>query len=227
MSNRFDRNKELISEIEQEKLNNFTVAVVGLGGLGGHIAEQLARLGIGKLILIDGDRIDESNLNRQLFAIEKNIGQYKTEAAKERLMSVNSNAKYICHNQLLNEINADKILSEANIVLDAVDNVSTRFVLQKTCKDLNIPLVHGSIGGWFGQVSFIYPGDDTLSLIYPEKAMHGIEEKLGNPAFIPAIIASIEVAEALKYILKKGDLLRKKMLYVDILNQDYTIINLY
>jgi molybdopterin-synthase adenylyltransferase len=226
MSNRFDRNKELINDTEQEKLKNCTVAIVGLGGLGGHISEQLARLGIGSLILIDGDKIDESNLNRQLFATEKNIGQYKTEAAIERLMLINSSVKYICHSQLLDNINAVEILSGADIVLDAVDNISTRFVLQKACKNLNIPLVHGSIGGWYGQVSFIAPGDDTLNLIYPTEATHGVEKKLGNPAFTPAVIASIEVAESLKYILNKGNLLCKKMLYVDLLNQDYTIIEL-
>jgi molybdopterin-synthase adenylyltransferase len=226
MSNRFDRNKELINDSEQEKLNSCTVAVVGLGGLGGHISEQLARLGIGSLILIDGDKIDESNLNRQLFATEKNIGHYKAEAAKERLMLVNSSAKYICHSLLLDDTNAVEIISGADIVLDAVDNIPTRFLLQKVCKKLNIPLVHGSIGGWYGQVSFIAPGDDTLNLIYQREATHGIEKKLGNPAFIPATIASIEVAESLKYILNKGNLLRKKMLYVDLLNQDYTIIEL-
>lgn len=226
MSNRFDRNKELISEAEQKKLSSFTAAIVGLGGLGGHISEQLARLGIGSLILIDGDQIDESNLNRQIFATEKNIGHYKTEAAKERLMSVNSNTKYILHALLLDNTNAAEILSGADIVLDAVDNISTRFLLQRICKNLNIPLVHGSIGGWYGQVSFISPGDDTLYLIYPSEATHGIEEKLGNPAFIPAVIASLEVAESIKYLLNKGNLLRKKLLYVDLLNQDYTVIAL-
>lgn len=226
MSNRFDRNKELINDSEQAKLNSCTVAVVGLGGLGGHISEQLARLGIGSLILIDGDKIDESNLNRQLFATEKNIGRYKAEAAKERLMLANSSIKYICHSLLLNDTNAVEILSGADIVLDAVDNIPTRFLLQRICKNLNIPLVHGSIGGWYGQVSFIAPGDDTLNLIYPGEITHGVEKKLGNPAFTPAVIASIEVAESLKYLLNKGNLLRKKMLYIDLLNQDYTIIKL-
>lgn len=226
MPDRYARNKELISEAEQQKLKSFTAAVVGLGGLGGHISEQLARLGIGNLILIDGDKIDESNLNRQLFATEKNIGQYKAEAANERLMAVNSNVTYTCHTSLLNESNSEELLFGANIVIDAVDNVSTRFLLQKICKKLNVPLVHGSIGGWYGQVSFIFPGDDTLSLIYPSENIHGIEKELGNPAFTPAVVASIEVSEALKYLLNKGELLQKKMLYINLLSHDYTIINL-
>lgn len=226
MIDRYARNKELISEAEQQKLKGFTAAVVGLGGLGGHIAEQLARLGIGNLILIDGDKVDESNLNRQLFATEKNIGQFKAEAAKERLMAVNSNVNYTCYTGLLNESNSEEMIFGANIVLDAVDNVPTRFLLQKICKKLNVPLVHGSIGGWYGQVSFISPGDDTLSLIYPSENIHGIEKELGNPSFTPAVIASIEVAEALKYLLNKGELLQKKMLYINLLSHDYTVIDL-
>lgn len=225
-SNRYARNKELINSDEQEKLSEFTVAVVGLGGLGGNISEQLARLGIGNLILIDTDVVDETNLNRQLFATEKNIGQVKAEAAKERLMDVNSGINYIFHSVYLNDSNAESILSKANIVVDAVDNVPTRFLLQDMCKRLNIPLVHGSIGGWYGQVSFIMPGDDSLNLIYPEKNAVGIEKKLGNPSFTPALIASIEVCEVIKYLLNKGDLLIKKLLFVDLMNHDYMKIDL-
>lgn len=223
---RYSRNKELISEEEQQKLANFAVAVIGLGGLGGHISEQLARLGIGKLILIDADKVDESNLNRQLFATEKSVGLLKSEAAKERLTAVNSKVEYIFYSEYFDESNADRILSDVNIVVDAVDNISTRFVLQKICKKLNLPLVHGSIGGWYGQVSFIAPGDDTLDLIYTDKNGAGVEKKLGNPSFIPAIVASIEVSEVLKYLLNKGELLQGKLLFIDLLMQDYMIIKL-
>lgn len=223
---RYSRNKELISEEEQKKLHDCTVAVIGLGGLGGHISEQLARIGIGTLVLIDADKVDESNLNRQLFATEENIGQMKSEAAKERLKKVNSNVIIRCYSEYFDESNASQILSGADIVVDAVDNITTRFVLQKICKILNLPLVHGSIGGWYGQVCFISPGDDTLDLIYTDKQGAGVEKKLGNPSFTPAMIASAEVAETIKYLLNKGELLRNKMLFIDLLMQDYMIIDL-
>ena len=223
---RYSRNKELISEEEQNKLSNSTVAVIGLGGLGGHISEQLSRLGIGRLILIDADKVDESNLNRQLFATEKNVGQLKAEAAKERLSNVNSSIDYKCYSEYFDETNAEKILCGVDIVIDAVDNIETRFVLQKVCKKLNVPMVHGSIGGWYGQVSFIAPGDDTLDLIYTDKQGKGVEKKLGNPSFTPALVASLEVSEALKYLLKKGELLRDKMLFIDLLMQDFMVIKL-
>jgi len=223
---RYARNKELISKDEQEKLSECTVAVVGLGGLGGNISEQLARLGVGNLILIDTDTVDETNLNRQLFATEKNVGEVKADAAKKRLMDVNSSLNYIFHSVYLDDSNAESILSQANIVVEAVDNIPTRFLLQDVCKKLNIPLVHGSIGGWYGQVSFIMPGDDSLNSIYPEKNAAGIEKKLGNPSFTPALIASIEVPEVVKYLLNKGDLLIKKLLFIDLLNHDYMKIDL-
>lgn len=222
---RYSKNRELISTTEQEKLANFTVAVVGLGGLGGHISEQLSRLGIGRLILVDADKVDNSNLNRQIFATEKNIGQFKAEAAKARLTNINSSIEYNCHVEYFDETNAEKILSGVDIVVDAVDNIPSRFLLQKVCKNLKIPFVHGSIGGWYGQVSFIQPGDDTLNLIYPDDNVVGVKNTLGNPAFTPALIASIEVAEVLKYLLNKGELLHNKMLFVDLLHQDYMIIN--
>lgn len=105
-----------------------------------------------------------------------------------------------------------------------LDNISTSFVLQNVCKNINKPLVHGSIGGWFGQVSFIMPGEDTLSLLYPNAKNIKLKCSLCNPAFTPAVVASIQVAEAIKYLLKKGNLLQKKVLFIDLLNHDYNLV---
>lgn len=90
---RYQRNYKSLSVEDQAKLGNSTVAIVGCGGLGGSLAEEFAHLGVGKLILVDGDRIEESNLNRQLFATEHNLGQPKVEAARDRLQAVNSGVK--------------------------------------------------------------------------------------------------------------------------------------
>lgn len=223
---RYQRNQNLISQEEQTKLAGSTVAVVGLGGLGGNTSEQLARLGIGKLILIDLDCFDPTNLNRQLFATEANLGERKVKGALDRLSQVNSELDYVCVDERLTEDNASEILKDAQIVVDAVDNIETRMMLQKICKSLKLPFVYGAIGGWYGQVSFIAPGDDTLNLIYPETGAIGIEKKLGNPSFTPALVSSIQVAEVLKYLLGKGELLQKKLLIIDLLNQDYSVIDL-
>ncbi len=226
LSGRYNRNKNTISAEEQKVLKAATACVVGLGGLGGHIAEQLARLGIGELILIDGDIVEESNLNRQLFATEKTLGLNKAAAAELRLRDVNSEVRCKFHSQKLTDENALELLCGADIVFDAVDNIPTRKLMQRACRELNLPLIHGAIGGWYGQVSVVMPDDDTFDKLYPKESGKGLESVLGNPAFTPAIIASIQVAEAVKYLLGTGELLRGKLLRFDLLMQEYTIIQL-
>jgi len=95
-------------------------------------------------------------------------------------------------------------------------------MLQKVCEKLEIPMIYGAIAGWYGQVSTILPGDRTLEKIY--RADAGIESELGNPSFTPATVASIQVAEGLKVLLGKPEILSKKMLYIDLLNQEYETI---
>ncbi len=224
---RYDRNRELISQEDQRILKNATVAVVGLGGLGGYISEGLARLGVGKLILIDFDIFEESNLNRQLFSTEENLGCSKADAAKERLNLVNSEVHYRFSKERLTEGNALELLKGAKIVVDALDSIETRLILEKACHSLNVPLVYGAIGGWYGQVSFIEPGDHTLRLLYPDPNAKGIEKTLGNPSFTPALVASIQVAETVKFLLGRGTLLKKKLLMIDLLNQEYEILDLH
>ena len=226
MAERYARNRNLIDSREQEILRGKTVAVVGLGGLGGYIAEQLARLGFGRLILIDGDIADESNLNRQLFATERTIGISKADLAVERLRQVNSLVEYRSHHARLTPENGIKLLGGADIVVDAVDSIRARLMLQELCGQLNVPLVHGSIGGWWGQVSVIFPGEDTLSRIYPKEDVIGIEQEFGNPAFTPGIIASIQVSETLKICLGRPGVLRGKLLRVDLLEHDYFVFEL-
>ena len=226
MSERYIRNKNLISAQEQALLREKTVAVIGLGGLGGHIAEQLARLGFGRLILIDGDVAEESNLNRQLFVTEEGMGKPKAELAIRRLEKVNSLAKYIPHHTRVTPENGPELLAGADLVMDAVDSIPTRLMLQKLCKQLGLPLIHGSIGGWWGQVSVILPGDDTLSRVYSSEDAVGEEKEYGNPAFTPAVVASIQVAEALKFCLGRPGLLRNKLLCLDLLEHEYFTIEL-
>ncbi len=228
MSDRYIRNKECISDAEQAKLAGLCAAVVGLGGLGGHCAELLARLGFGRLVLVDDERVEESNLNRQLFATSSTLGLLKADAAKLRLQEVNPECRLRIHALRLNEENAANILQEADIVLDAVDNVPARLLLQDVCARLGKVLVHGAIGGWYGQVGVVFPGDNTLSRLYPD-AGAGAEARLGNPSFIPALVAAAQVAEALKCCLGengKGTVLRHKIWRIDLLAHKHMVINL-
>lgn len=224
MADRYDRNKSSISSLDQQKLGTFCVAVVGLGGLGGYIAEELARIGIGKLILIDGDIFEETNLNRQILASEVTLGRPKAEVAKERIDQINSLVETKAFVQRLTPQNAADLLDGAHLVMDAVDTIPTRRLLQDVCEVMHLPMVHGAISGWYGQVAFVFPKDRLFDFLYQTEAQRGIETILGNPSFTPAIVASLQVVEAVKWMLGKGELLKNRVLLIDLLNHEYQII---
>jgi len=218
---RYSRNLNSISHDENLILQKSRVCVVGCGGLGGHIIEMLARLGIGYITAVDGDVFETSNLNRQLLSDELSLGKSKALMASERMKIVNSDIKVTPVIEFINESNAKEILAEHDLIIDALDNIVSRLVLEKVCKNLQIPLVHGAIAGWYGQVSSVLPGDDTLSKIYNSDISKGVEKELGNPSFTPALVASIEVSEAIKILLNRGEILQNKLLFIDLLNNEF------
>ncbi|CCJ34542.1 HesA/MoeB/ThiF family protein [Caloramator australicus] len=218
---RYDRNMNMLSKEENERLRSFKVCVVGCGGLGGYVIEMLGRLGIGHITAVDKDAFEESNLNRQILSNVNNLGQYKALEAKRRMETVNPDVVVDSIIAEFNDKNAEGILKGHNLVIDALDNIQSRLMLQDICEKLNIPLIHGAIAGWYGQVTTILPGDRTLNYIYKNKVQRGIEKDLGNPSFTPALVASIQVSEALKVLLGRGDLLRKEVLYIDTYTQEY------
>lgn len=224
---RYSRNMNMLSPEENASLSKYKVCVVGCGGLGGYIIEMLARLGIGHLTVVDGDVFEETNLNRQLLSDMNSLGKSKALAAKERVNKVNPLINVKAISGKLTEENGLEILIGHDVVVDALDSIDTRLLIQKQTEELNIPLVHGAIAGWYGQVTTIFPGDRTLELLYSNKEKRGLEAELGNPSFIPALIASIEVSEVLKILINRGELLRKKLLLINTLNQEYEVINLF
>lgn len=226
MKNRYSRNMNMLSPEENDRLRSFKACVVGCGGLGGYVIELLGRLGIGMITAVDGDVFDETNLNRQLLSSEEDIGKSKAFAAEERMRRVNSDVKVVPIRAFVTEENCGGIIAGHDVVVDALDNMTARRFLEEHCEKQNIPMIHGAIAGWYGQVSTIMPGDRTLQLIYPAGENKGAETELGNPSFSPALVASIEVAEALKVLLGRGELLRKRLLTIDLLNQEYEIFNL-
>lgn len=225
MKKRYSRNISTLTHEENEKLKHFKVCVVGCGGLGGYIIEMLARIGIGNLTVVDKDVFDESNLNRQILSSEENLGYSKALQAEKRINSINSDVSVKVIQDSFNNKNGISIIHNHHVVVDALDNIESRLLLQEYCKKVNIPLVHGAIAGWFGQVCTIMPGDDTLNIIYKNNSI-GVEKKLGNPSFTPANIASIQVSEVIKILLSKGDILRNQIAIVDLLHNDFNIISL-
>jgi molybdopterin/thiamine biosynthesis adenylyltransferase len=211
---------------ENERLKNFKVCVLGCGGLGGYLIEMLGRLGIGSITAVDGDHFDETNLNRQLLSDVASLGIPKALKAQERMGHVNPSIKVHPIVQRLTFENAVEILQGHHLVMDALDNIPSRMIVQDISENLNIPMIHGAIGGWYGQVTTILPGDRTLNQIYPVESIKGIEQTLGNPSFTPALVASIQVSEALKVLIGRGELLRKKILYINLLDNEFETIDL-
>ncbi len=223
---RYLRNFGTIGFGGQLKLLDSTVGIVGIGGLGGLIVELLSRMGVGHLVMIDEDEFEDNNLNRQLFSTESNLGKSKVEAAQERISIINSGTSLTLYAQKMTSENSQELLSPCHIVIDALDNMSSRFVLQKAAKALGIPMVHGAIGGFLGQVSTIFPEDKGLYAFYPEgenTPNRLAETILGNPAATPSMVGSWQVQEAIKYITGKGNLLRNKMLFFDALSANVEI----
>ncbi len=201
----------------QIKLLQATVAVVGLGGLGGYIVEGLARAGVGRLILIDPDAFIEHNLNRQILGTEANLGVPKVEVARARVAEINSAVEVITHAVEASAENLPRLLKGADVVVDALDRLPKRLVLQDAAQSLGIPMVHGAIGGMTGQVMTILPGDAGLYALYGrgEVPERGIEAEQGCPTATPMMVAAWQVQEVLKILLGKGELLRHRMLLMD------------
>ena len=223
---RYMRNQAALTPEENQLLSNKRVCVVGCGGLGGYVIEMLARIGIGHLTVVDSDVFEKSNWNRQILSEEGNLGKSKALAARDRIQQINSEISLRAVEAFLDEKTGKEILENHDLVVDALDSLTSRLILGALCKELNLPLVHGAIAGWYGQVTSIFPGDDSLDKIYRRSLSKGIEKNLGNLSFTPALIAALQVSETVKILLGRGDLLRKQLLFVDLLNNEFVKIDM-
>lgn len=220
LDGRYARNKKTLSDEDQLKLSTSCVAIVGCGGLGGYIAEELARIGVGRLVLIDGDRLEVSNLNRQIMSTELSIGQWKVEAARDRLQSVNSEVQVEAFRGWFEEAKGPELFQHVDLVCDALDSIPTRVVLERVCDQMKLPLVFASIAGWFGQIGVSLPGDFSVLSLYG-RGEQGVEKTWGNPAFTPAVLASLSVVEAVKLLIGRQPSLRHAWLQVDLLTMEF------
>jgi len=214
---RYARNLGTLGLDGQAKLLRSAVAIVGLGGLGGHILEGLARSGVGHIFAIDGDRFEEHNLNRQALASEANLGQPKALAAVARAAGINAAVTVTPHMARLTRDRAAELLAGADVVVDALDNLPDRLLLQEEAASLGKPLVHGAIAGFVGQVMTVLPGDRGLRWLYPgdDVPERGVESLVGTPAATPMLVAALQVQETVKLLTGIGEPLRHCLLIVD------------
>ena len=199
------------------------VAVIGCGGLGGYVLEMLARFGVGEITVVDDDVVDAKNLNRQVMSGVSSLGKYKVNESVLWIKQVNPFIYVKGVIERINKENAVKLLADVDMVIDCVDNVETKFVLQTACEQLHIPLIHGAAEEWRGQVCTIFPGDKTLDKIYKGEMKN---YKLKEPSLIPAAVASCQVAECIKVFLEKGELMKNKVMYIDAFNNKIEVVSL-
>ena len=224
---RYQRNRNAMTVNDQLILFRSSVAVIGCGGLGGYIVEELARLGVGRIVVADPDVFEEHNLNRQLFSSPANLGTAKVAAAAKRINEINPAVTLVPLQTAFSPENGADLLAGCQVAVDALDSIQVRLELAEVCTVTNIPLVHGAIAGWFGHVTTQFPGDNTLQTIYRSwKAGKGVEQTLGNPSFTPAVIASLEVAEVCKLLLGQGTPLRGRQLMIDLFSMETSVINM-
>jgi molybdopterin/thiamine biosynthesis adenylyltransferase len=218
---RYLRNQRAFNTADQIRWLNARAAVVGLGGLGGSMVEILARAGVGTLVLVDGDRFEEHNLNRQWLSTETGIGRWKAEAAAQRVAAINGAVQAESRPTFLTAANAMDLIDRCDIVIDCLDDIPSRFALEAAAKQAGIPMVSAAVAGLTGHVTTIYPRDEGLVLIYgPRQALEspkGAETILGCPPQTVATVAAVESAEVLKVLAGQAQqLLRNKLWVVDL-----------
>lgn len=220
MNPRYERNIPALSEAECEILRRKRVLVVGCGGLGGHLIDMLARIGVGFLRVVDGDVFEPSNLNRQLLSEVPLLGVSKAKAAAAKVSRVNPETEVEAVAGFLTEKNARQLVLSCDAVLDGLDNIDSRRILAKECEKAKIPFIYGAVSGWVAQAAVSMPGDHLVETLYPEGVVLKSKSVL---SFTPALCASIQVALCIK-LLTGRPVETGKLYYFDLLNQEFESI---
>ena len=209
---RYSRQEGLV---DMETLGNSTVLFAGVGGLGSFSSTLLTMAGVGRIILVDHDKVEESNLNRQVLYREGDIGLEKARVAAERLRELNPN---ISIKGFVERIDGSFAIPEGvDIIIDGLDNYETRFFLEEKARDAGIPYVFGAVEGFMGMVSFL--DESTVRL---EEIVRKIPK--GEPQVLASTVgftASLQVSEVIKFLTRKGDLLRNRLLIYDALSTNF------
>ncbi len=218
--NRYHRNIliEGFGEEGQKKLQRAKVLVVGAGGLGSPVLLYLAAAGVGTLGIIDFDKVDETNLQRQIIHFTEDIGKSKVQSAAEKISMLNTEVKINAYQELFTEGNARELVRQYDFVIDCCDNYTTKFLINDICEAEKIAFSHGAVLAMKGEVMTCTPGNTTYRSVFgappPEDSMPTAAEA-GILGAIAGIIGSIQAAEAVKYITGIGELIVNRMLIFD------------
>lgn len=212
------RQMSIVTKSQQTRFKDGKVAVIGCGGIGGSVIEQLARMGVGNINLVDKDIFDLSNLNRQLISGLDTLAKEKSYSAKERVRNINPYVNVTAFNEELDEDNVEEVIGDSDVVIDALDNLVTRVIVSRATKKLGIPYVHGAIHGTMGQVSVFTPKtksyEEMFQLPSTNKELdENVKEEVkglnyGVPPVIgpnPNIVGCLEAFEAFKILTGVGE----------------------
>ena len=220
MEPRYARNIPALTEEECLILRNKRVLVVGCGGLGGHIIDQLARIGIGFLRVADGDVFEPSNLNRQLLSRIPLLGVSKAKAAAEHISKINPDIEVEAIEDFMTRQKVHGLIAGCDIVIDALDNIPSRRLLAAACTEDGLPYIYGAIQGWVAQAGISMPGDNLIGKLFPQEVE--IQDK-SVLSFTPALCASIQVSLCVKLLLGRP-VDTGTIYYFDLLNYEFETI---
>ncbi len=209
-----------IGEKGQEKLKRAKVFIAGAGGLGSPVSIYLTAAGVGHLRMVDHDRVDLTNLNRQVVHWTGDVGRRKVESAQEKLNKLNPNVTVEILSVTISEENASELISGFDLIVDAMDNLPTRYLLNKTAIEHGIPFFHGAVNGFEGRAMTVIPGKTAcLRCLYRGPVP---ESKFPVIGVTPAVIGCIQATEVIKYLVGSGELLGNRLLAYDGLNLRFT-----
>lgn len=220
MQPRYERNIPALTEAECALLQTKKIAVIGCGGLGGHLIDLLCRVGVGHIVAVDADVFEESNLNRQLLSEVSLLGTAKAEAAADRVRRVNPQVEVTAVAAFLDESNASSLIHGCDAVLDALDNITSRKILARACADAGIPYIYGAISGWIAQAAISMPGDNLIEILYPKGTVLKDKSVL---SFTPALCASMQASLCVKLLVCRP-VETGTIFYFDLLNQEFESI---
>ncbi|MFC2041576.1 ThiF family adenylyltransferase [Chloroflexota bacterium] len=209
-----------IGEEGQEKLKRARVVIAGSGGLGSASSVYLAAAGVGTIRIIDHDTVELSNLNRQTLYSISDIDKSKAKSAAKKLSRLNSDIKIEAMDELISESNVSRLVDGFDLIVDAMDNLPARYLLNKTAIECHIPFFHGAVYGLEGRAMSIIPGETAcLKCVYRG---HIQQDKVPIIGVTPAVIGCIQATEVIKYIVGTGKLLTNRLLVYDGLNMKFT-----
>lgn len=213
----------------QLRLRAASVLLVGAGGLGSPLALYLAAAGVGRIGLIDFDRVDLSNLQRQILYGTSDVGRAKVAAATDRLRDVNPHVELVPYEARLSAENAEDLIAEYAVIVDGTDNFPTRYLVNDACVLSGKPNVHGSVFRFEGQVTVFSAGGPCYRCLFPDPPDAGAVPNCaegGVLGVLPGIIGTLQAAETIKWILGRGDSLSGRLLLLDALEMRFRELRL-